>query len=166
MSPPGERLARSWTGNAAAWIEAVRGGRIQSRWLANDAAMLDALLALKPARVPEVGCSEGWLCRALATHAIETVGVGASAPRVEAARAAGGGRFDVLTYANLGAAAERLGTFDALACKCSAAGPGHPAPAATWLAERAAAGFQFERLREPAHPDTARPLSLLLETRA
>ena len=37
---------------------------------------------------------------------------------------------------------------------------------ATWLADLDRAGFSVHRLREPAHPDTARPLSLLLEARA
>lgn len=223
MTAPRDRLIRSWTGNAAAWTAAVRDGRIESRRLATDAAILDALRALRPARVLDVGCGEGWLCRALAAHGIEAVGMDVSAPLVDAARAAGSGRFEVLPYAGLADAARRLGTFDALACNFALLeedivpmlrdlhallAPGghiviqtvHPWTAcgdeaygdgwrledfaafgdqafpepmpwyfrtlATWLANLDDAGYRVDRLREPAHPGTARPLSLLLEARA
>lgn len=223
MTAPRDRLIRSWTGNAAAWTAAVRDGRIESRRLATDAAILDALRALRPARVLDVGCGEGWLCRALAAHGIEAVGMDVSAPLVDAARAAGSGRFEVLPYAGLADAAPRLGTFDALACNFALLeedivpmlrdlhalmAPGghlviqtvHPWTAcgdeayrdgwrledfaafgdqafpepmpwyfrtlATWLANLDDAGYRVDRLREPAHPGTARPLSLLLEARA
>ena len=223
MTAPRDRLIRSWTGNAAAWTAAVRDGRIESRRLATDAAILDALRALRPARVLDVGCGEGWLCRALAAHGIEAVGMDVSAPLVDAARAAGSGRFEVLPYAGLADAARRLGSFDALACNFALLeedivpmlrdlhallAPGghlviqtvHPWTAcgdeayrdgwrledfaafgdqafpepmpwyfrtlATWLANLDDAGYRVDRLREPAHPGTARPLSLLLEARA
>ncbi len=223
MTAPRDRLIRSWTGNAAAWTAAVRDGRIESRRLATDAAILDALRALRPARVLDVGCGEGWLCRALAAHGIEAVGIDVSAPLMDAARAAGSGRFEVLPYAGLADAARRLGSFDALACNFALLeedivpmlrdlhvllAPGghlviqtvHPWTAcgdeayrdgwrledfaafgdqafpepmpwyfrtlATWLANLDDAGYRVDRLREPAHPGTARPLSLLLEARA
>lgn len=223
MTAPRDRLIRSWTGNAAAWTAAVRDGRIESRRLATDAAILDALRALRPARVLDVGCGEGWLCRALAAHGIEAVGIDVSAPLVDAARAAGSGRFEVLPYAGLAGAAPQLGRFDALACNFALLeqdivpmlrdlhgllAPGghlviqtvHPWTAcgdepyrdgwrledfaafgdeafpepmpwyfrtlATWLANLDEAGYRVDRLREPAHPATARPLSLLLEARA
>ena len=93
---PRERLVRSWSQNADAWTRAVRDGLIESRRLATDEAILAALPAAAPARVLDVGCGEGWLCRALAARGIEAVGVDVSLPLVEAARAAGGGRFEVV----------------------------------------------------------------------
>lgn len=116
MTAPTHRLVRSWTANASAWTDAVRSGRIESRRLATDAAIGQALRALRPARVLDVGCGEGWLCRALAVQGIETVGIDVSAPLVDAARAAGSSRFEVLCYSDLATAAQALGTFDALAC--------------------------------------------------
>lgn len=219
MTAPTDRLIRSWTGNAAAWTEAVRSGRIESRRLATDAAIVAALMTPRPARVLDVGCGEGWLCRALAALGVEAVGVDVSAPLVEAARAAGGGRFEVMPYTGLAGARQALGTFDALACNFALLdehigpmlgdlrellAPGgrlviqtlHPWSAcgdepyrdgwrledfaafgeqafpepmpwyfrtlASWLDVLGQAGYRVQQLREPAHPDTARPLSLLL----
>lgn len=214
-----DRLIRSWTENATAWTTAVRGGHIESRELATTAAILDAVLALAPRRVLDVGCGEGWLCRALSDHGVEAVGIDVSAPLVEAARAAGGGRFERLPYSELGGAASLLGRFDVLACNFSLLeedlGPlladlrplispqGHlviqtvhpwsacgdepyrdgwrledfsafgehafPEPMpwyfrtlSSWLSVLAIAGYRVLALAEPAHPETARPLSLLL----
>ena len=44
---------------------AVRGGRIASRVAATDRAIVEAVGALRPARVLDVGCGEGWLARRL-----------------------------------------------------------------------------------------------------
>jgi 2-polyprenyl-3-methyl-5-hydroxy-6-metoxy-1,4-benzoquinol methylase len=214
-----DRLIQSWTENAAAWTTAVRGGHIESREVATAAAILDAILVLAPKRVLDVGCGEGWLCRALSGHGIEAVGIDVSAPLVEAARAAGGGRFERLPYSELGSASASLGRFDTLACNFSLLeediGPMladlrsliaprgqlviqtvHPWTAcgeepyrdgwrledfssfgehafpepmpwyfrtlSSWLSVLSIAGYRVLALAEPAHPETARPLSLLL----
>lgn len=111
-----EQLTLSWRANAQAWTQAVRGRQIESRRLVTDTAILQSTLARTPKRVLDVGCGEGWLCRALAEQGIEAVGVDASEPLIEAARGAGGGAYHVLSYAQLGSAQERLGRFDAIVC--------------------------------------------------
>ena len=86
------RLARSWEANADAWTAAVREGTIASRRAGTDAAIVAACAAAVPtlegAAVLDVGCGEGWLARALAAQGARVLGIDASAPLVEAARAA------------------------------------------------------------------------------
>lgn len=114
---PAEQLARSWNANAAAWTDAVRHGTIPSRRLATDAAIVQALLNRHPRRVLDLGCGEGWLVRALAKRGIEMVGVDASAPLIERARAGGGSTFHHCSYAELAHLPGWLDyQFDAIVC--------------------------------------------------
>ena len=213
------RLLDSWHENAAAWTAAVRSGAIESRRLATDAAILDAVLDRRPGKVLDLGCGEGWLVRALAERGVTAVGVDGAAPLVEAAERAGGS-FLRLSYAELIASPERCGEgFDvvvanfalleeeigpllaALRRTMSAGGwllvqTLHPLAAGgpyedgwrvedfcgfgegawtpmpwyfrtlgSWIGELHAGGFALEAVREPAHPQERRPLSLLLEAR-
>ncbi len=111
-----DQLSLSWRTNAQAWTQAVRSGQIESRRLVTDAAIVQATLAHRPRRVLDIGCGEGWLCRALASHGIEVVGIDASAELIAAACTMGGDRYHTLSYAALSEAADRLGHFDALVC--------------------------------------------------
>ncbi len=104
-------ILASWQANADAWLTAVREQRIDSRRVTN-AAVLDAIKAGAPCRILDVGCGEGWLCRALHDDGIEAVGIDATAPLIGAARAAGTGRFEVLRYDELVTDPLRLGRFD------------------------------------------------------
>lgn len=212
------RLARSWEANAGAWTRAVREGRIESRRVATDAAILGAVLDRSPGRVLDVGCGEGWLCRALADRGIAAVGVDGSAPLIEAAHAAGGGAFHVLPFDELAARPERVGgRFDVVVCNFAllhediapllgalrslletrgvlAIQTVHPWSArgetyvdgwrtesfaafgddfrepmpwyfrtlSSWGSALRRAGFAIEELREPAHPESGDPLSLLI----
>lgn len=113
-----EGIRRSWNTNASAWIGAVREGRIESRVRVTDRAILDAVLVRPPHRVLDLGCGEGWLCRALAERGIDTVGVDAALPLVDAARQAGSGDYRCLPYDVL-AAREDLGVFDVVVCNFS-----------------------------------------------
>ncbi len=108
------RLQDSWIHNAAGWTTAVREGRIESRRLVTDAAILGAIRRHRPARLLDLGCGEGWLCRAVAAEGIEATGIDASAPLIAAAQAAGGARYHVLSYDQLDPAA--LGRHDLLVC--------------------------------------------------
>jgi 2-polyprenyl-3-methyl-5-hydroxy-6-metoxy-1,4-benzoquinol methylase len=219
-SDPAGRLAESWRANAGAWTHVVRERRIESRRLATDDAILRAVLDRSPGRVLDVGCGEGWLCRALSAHGVEAVGVDGSAPLVESARAAGGGRFQVLSYEELALHPERVdgGPFDVAVCnfallheelgpllralhallrpggalavqtvhpwstrgeapyrdgwrveRFEAFGAEFPEPMSwyfrtlgSWTGVLRQAGFRIEDVREPLHPESGAPLSLLL----
>jgi SAM-dependent methyltransferase len=103
-------LRASWQDNAEAWTAAVRGGAIESRRLATDAAVVAAILARRPALTLDLGCGEGWLVRALAGHGLAAVGVDGSAALVAAAGRAGGGTYLRLDYADIVAEPARCGS--------------------------------------------------------
>lgn len=94
-----EQLRRSWIANAASWSMSVREKKIESRRVATDAAILDAIDALHPRRALDLGCGEGWLSRALASRGIAVTGVDASPELVRAA--SGVGTFLALSYEEL-----------------------------------------------------------------
>lgn len=213
---PLRQIERSWRANAPAWTAAVREGRIASRRLATDAAIVEAVMAHRPRRVLDLGCGEGWLARALSERGVETVGVDASEPLVAAAREAGGGEFHVCSYGELGSAGH-LGMFDVVAANFAllgdplddaltgargllgaggalviqtvhpwaardgdyrdgwrterfvAFGEGFAEPMPwyfrtlqSWLDALARAGLRIHGMREPAHPETGEPVSLIL----
>ncbi len=122
MTPPAHdapaRIRASWDRNAEAWIHAVRGRRIESRRAATDAAMVAAVRARAPARVLDVGCGEGWLCRALAGAGIDAIGIDGSAALVAAALDTGV-RAHHVDYDALAREPLVLGRFDAAACNFS-----------------------------------------------
>ena len=108
----------SWIDNAAAWTAAVRGGEIASRKNGTDAAIVACCRAEPGMRVLDVGCGEGWLARALAARGASVIGVDASPPLIEAARAAGGApAYEVVDYDSLTRSASiASGPFDLIVC--------------------------------------------------
>ncbi|AYF87786.1 class I SAM-dependent methyltransferase [Pseudomonas sp. DY-1] len=215
-----KQLDHSWRANASGWTRAVRESRIESRQLATDQAIVDAVLTHRPLRVLDLGCGEGWLSRALVAHGLAVLGIDASPPLVAAAQAAGG-EFRCLDYTTFQADPGQLGCFDAVVCNFSlfeehlqpllvtlreqltsdgllliqtvhpwqargdqgyrdgwrredfAAFEGEfPEPMPwyfrtleSWCALLLVSGYRIEALREPVHPHTGEPLSLLLEAR-
>ncbi|MDB5748810.1 MAG: Methyltransferase type 12 [Massilia sp.] len=209
-------IIHAWSRNTDPWIAAVRGREIASRALVTDAAIVEAVRARAPRTGVDLGCGEGWLVRALA--GVGMVGVDAIPGLVEAARAAGGGDFRVMSYEQI-AAGELQGAFDIAICNFSLIGneavsglfkaarrylrPGgalvvqtvHPfascgdapyadgwregswagfnsdfadAPPwyfrtlASWIALFTDNGLRFTEMREPVHPETGKPVSLIL----
>jgi 2-polyprenyl-3-methyl-5-hydroxy-6-metoxy-1,4-benzoquinol methylase len=114
-----ERLVASWDANAAAWTEAVRRRKIASRHRATNGAVLEAVLRLRPHRVLDVGCGEGWLAHALAAEGVDVVGFDASEALVRAA-GEGPGTFVRLDYDALQQDPHILpGPFDVAVCNFS-----------------------------------------------
>lgn len=116
MSSPESTLLQSWQRNAQAWIEAVRGGAIDSRVQVTDGAVLLAILGRQPERVLDLGCGEGWLLRVLAERGIAAVGVDGDATLVEAARTAGSSPVHLATYQQLVEATVDIGRDYNLIC--------------------------------------------------
>lgn len=116
-----DQIARSWYANADSWTRLVRSHGIESRRLATDEAILNAVSIRSSNKVLDVGCGEGWLCRALEERGIRCVGVDGSAALVEAGRAAGGGEFHHLCYEDIATHPEQLGraSYDSIVCNFS-----------------------------------------------
>jgi len=112
MNDPEQRIRRVWSASAAPWTRAVREGRIASRRLVTDEALLAAVRGGRPRRVLDIGCGEGWLARALSTSGASVLGIDAAPELVERAREAGGGEFRVMDFDAVGAGALAGGEFD------------------------------------------------------
>lgn len=110
MADHRDQLARSWQANADSWTRAVRSDAIASRRLATNEAVLQAVRSRNPVRMLDVGCGEGWLVRVLAAEGVSAMGVDGTATLIDHARAEGGGRFEVCSYADLIVEPERVGS--------------------------------------------------------
>lgn len=70
-------ILESWYANAQNWISAVENNEIESRNVATNQAIIASILSYQPKKVLDMGCGEGWLCRALAAQDILSVGTDA-----------------------------------------------------------------------------------------
>ncbi|WP_320416264.1 class I SAM-dependent methyltransferase [Candidatus Reidiella endopervernicosa] len=111
----------SWRANAGPWCEAVREGRIESRELITNSAIIDAVLERSPNCALDAGCGEGWLVRALEQQGVTALGIDAIPELVELASAEGVGKFRVLSYEDL-SADDFEQRFDAVVCNFSLIG--------------------------------------------
>ncbi len=208
----------AWRSSADPWTAAVRDGRIESRRLVTDRAVVDAVMARAPRTALDLGCGEGWLARALAERGVRVTGVDAVPTLVEAARQRGGGDFRVASYEEVAAGALDVRVdvvvanfaliggeaVDAVVARAPAllapggalvvqtlhplvavgdgpyadgwrpgswAGFGpeftHPAPwyfrtLESWVRLVTGRGLRLVDLREPVHPATGRPASVIL----
>jgi 2-polyprenyl-3-methyl-5-hydroxy-6-metoxy-1,4-benzoquinol methylase len=118
---PERVLLAAWHEQATPWARAVRSGAIDSRNRVTDAAIVDAVLALQPGHVLDIGCGEGWLARALTRRGIAVTGVDAVPALVRLARAAGGGEFREATYEEIARACRDLRP-DIIVCNFSLLG--------------------------------------------
>jgi len=98
---PATLLKASWDSNASCWTEVIRAGGIASRQLVTDRAIVDTVQTLSPRSMLDVGCGEGWLCRALTDQVPRIFGIDGSEELVAQARQLGGGEFAHLSYAEM-----------------------------------------------------------------
>ena len=91
-------ILRSWALNAKNWIQTIDDEKIESRKLATNRAIVEAILHYRPQKVLDLGCGEGWLTRELIAHGMEAAGADGTAALVEDARQKGPGQFQVRTY--------------------------------------------------------------------
>jgi 2-polyprenyl-3-methyl-5-hydroxy-6-metoxy-1,4-benzoquinol methylase len=106
MNPHSDaKIVQSWHTNAVPWTTAVRESRIESRKLATNQAIIDAIASRAPHSLLDVGCGEGWLVRAMTSQGVRAVGVDVVPELIERASLAGGGEFRVASYEALAAGA-------------------------------------------------------------
>lgn len=98
MAKEEDHILKSWQCNALAWNEAIEGQAIESRKLVTDKAIVEAITGFAPVTVLDVGCGEGWLCRALNEKGITATGVDAVPALIEKASEKGKGKYMVCTY--------------------------------------------------------------------
>ena len=86
MSDWEQRIVDAWQANAEPWTEVINNKRIASREQLSNQAIIDAILECQPRDILDIGCGEGWLCRALAAQRIECWGCDAAAELIRTAR--------------------------------------------------------------------------------
>lgn len=117
------QILHSWNENAAAWTESVRSESIESRQVATNKAIIDAILKHNPTNALDVGCGEGWLARELFNRGIDATGTDGAAPLIEKAEALGGGTFHVLAYEEFSATTPISSIeYDAIVCNFALVG--------------------------------------------
>ncbi len=124
-SPPDvleQQIIRSWHVNAHPWTLAIQSGSIASRKLVTDRAIVEAVSSVRPGRVFDVGCGEGWLTRELAAAGIEVLGIDVVPEMIAAASRLGAGDFRVQSFADIAGGHLQCGRFDAAVCNFSLLG--------------------------------------------
>lgn len=58
------KILESWETNATAWSEAIQHEAIETRKLITNQAIVLAIAKHQPSSLLDLGCGEGWLCRA------------------------------------------------------------------------------------------------------
>jgi 2-polyprenyl-3-methyl-5-hydroxy-6-metoxy-1,4-benzoquinol methylase len=91
-------ILTSWNANAAHWIAALEGEELETRKLITNQAIVNTIIVHRPSSILDVGCGEGWLCRALQQHNISTTGVDGVAELIDHARSKSPGHFEVKSF--------------------------------------------------------------------
>lgn len=110
-----DQIIESWIANADAWIATIENNDLESRVLVTNNAIIEAVTALQLTKILDIGCGEGWLCRALREKGIEAWGVDAVPQLIEKAIDKDGPYYHVATYDELASGSHTLpAPFDAV----------------------------------------------------
>jgi 2-polyprenyl-3-methyl-5-hydroxy-6-metoxy-1,4-benzoquinol methylase len=123
-SPPDvqeQQIIRSWNANAKPWARAIQTGSIVSRQQITNRAVIDAVSSVRPSRVIDVGCGEGWLARALSQRGMKVFGIDI-VPELIAMARLGAGEFHVESFEGLASGRCQPGPYDAAVCNFSLLG--------------------------------------------
>ncbi|HVT85136.1 MAG TPA: class I SAM-dependent methyltransferase, partial [Chitinophagaceae bacterium] len=79
-------ILRSWEVNAVNWADLIQRNCIESRRVATNKAIIDAVSAYHPNSVLDVGCGEGWLVKELNDKGMTVTGFDAIPELIAQAR--------------------------------------------------------------------------------
>lgn len=95
-----DEIRASWNKNALEWNALLERQGIASRRHTNR-AIIDTIVGLGLKKVADIGCGEGWLCRALAENHIETVGFDATKSLLDIAKTKGSQTFVLSSFEDI-----------------------------------------------------------------
>lgn len=93
-----QKIIDSWQANADNWTAIISSNSIESRKLATNKAIVDAVFNAAPSTVLDLGCGEGWLSKELADKGITVTGTDVIPALIEKAKEKVNGNFVVASY--------------------------------------------------------------------
>lgn len=114
-------ILQSWQQNAAAWTRAVREKTIASRRRVTDHAIVEAAFTEPVETALDIGCGEGWLCRAMQQRGVGVTGIDAIPALVESAQRLSAGDYRCMGYEDLAKGKLNM-NFDLAVCNFSLLG--------------------------------------------
>jgi 2-polyprenyl-3-methyl-5-hydroxy-6-metoxy-1,4-benzoquinol methylase len=94
-------ILRSWEVNAVNWADLIQRNGIESRRVATNKAIIDAVSAHHPNSVLDVGCGEGWLVKELNDRGMTVIGFDAIPELINKARQKSKSEFIVASYEDI-----------------------------------------------------------------
>lgn len=110
-----KQIIDSWQANAENWIKTIDGEEIESRRLATNDAIINAVVKYAHKSVLDLGCGEGWLSRTVRKEGIDAWGTDAIQQLVDKAISSDGEFYSCCSYEDIIAGNHSLPTpFDAV----------------------------------------------------
>jgi 2-polyprenyl-3-methyl-5-hydroxy-6-metoxy-1,4-benzoquinol methylase len=103
-----KNIINSWHVNAQNWIELIGNNGIESRKIATNEAIVNAVCKHNPQTVFDLGCGEGWLAAILNARGIQTDGCDVVPALVASVSQKVSGNFFVASYEDIAAGKIKL----------------------------------------------------------